>query len=138
LRALPSELRPAGTAAALARTLEREGRTQRLALVRAGLGRWLRASSRVRTHERAGERLLLRQDLPAEALDALADRTRFVVLQGTRAELRARWLGAARLHEHHVPVARPAVLVLGRPFGSARAWAAFELPLARSLTPAEL
>src|SRR6185295_2601812 len=78
-----------------------------------GLGRWLRDSSRVlRVHHGPAEALARRDFDVSETLVPGAARAAFL-LQGSRVELCSRWLGAARLHEHRLPVARPALLVLG-------------------------
>ena len=119
--ALPAELAATiGTASELDE-VERRGRLHRRATVAHGVGRWLRESSRVRLLRSGERRLLVRRDLPADApeADGLLD-------CGTvpPSEARARWLGAARLHEHGLPVPRPAVLELGRH----EARASFELP----------
>jgi len=126
LAALPRELRPGRPRPELARALEAAARRERRARVRAGLGRWLRESSRVRQVERAGASWLVRRDLGDGELDALDDGSRFVQRSGANAEVRARWLAAARLCEHRLPAARPAALSLGR----GAATAAFELPRA--------
>jgi hypothetical protein len=131
LAALPSGLRPASPPAALAREVEALARVVRRDLVTAGLGRWLRESSRVHTIALDGGSALVRADLDADPLAAPADERRFLVLRGEPHELRARWLAAARLHEHGVPVARPAALRLGP--GRA-GLAAFERPAAGAPT----
>jgi tRNA A-37 threonylcarbamoyl transferase component Bud32 len=121
LRALPAGLRPALAGTALARAVESRARTRRLALVRTGLGRWLRESSRVRVLD--GGARLERRDLAGEPGDALE-------LRALRAELEARWLGAARLLEHGLPVARPARLLRGSRWLGRGAAALFEPPVA--------
>jgi len=142
LRALPRELRPELAGAALARAIERRARARRQELVRLGLGRWLRESSRVRASAReiggVRVRVFVRRDLDeprAERLLAalLAPRAPArldgaLVLGADAAELRARWLGAARLHEHGLAVARPAVLALWPRWSASAARAAFEPP----------
>jgi Ser/Thr protein kinase RdoA (MazF antagonist) len=111
LRATSADARPAGALPELARRLARNGRTLRARRVVEGLGRWLRESSRVRGVGRAPGIGWLRRDLPDAVLAELEDDTRFTVLRAGARELEARWLGAARLHEHGLPVERPALLV---------------------------
>jgi len=57
-------------------------------------------------------------------------------LHGDRAQLRARWLGAARLVEHRIPAALPAAFAPGT--RSIPAWTAFEPPEEGARSAAEL
>ncbi len=124
LAALPGELRPPGARGELAEGLERDARFLRRSLLREGAGRWLRESSRVRCLAQGGRTHLLRRDLDPCCLEEIERRSpRFLVLEGSARELRARWLAAARLVEHGIPAARPAVLDRG-----SQGRAAFELP----------
>jgi hypothetical protein len=112
-------LRAAGGRAGLTRArlgeLARAGRELRRSSVRHGLGRWLRESSRVRRVERAGRTLLVRRDLDAQDLAGILEQpARARSYAGPARELCARWLAAARLHEHGIRVLAPAVLDTGR------------------------
>ena len=132
--ALPAELRPRRERTELGDEIEREARFVRRQTVLAGIGRWLRESSRVRRVVRAGEPLLVRRDLSDRDLEGLSGTpARFLVLALPPRELRSRWLAAARLQEHGIAAAAPAALRAGR-----KAWAAFELsPGARPLPEPE-
>lgn len=110
-RALPAELRPALAGAALVRAVEARARVRRRRAVRLGLGRWLRPSSRVRRAPEAGVAALARVDLADLAEGAEGAAGAALELTGAPGELRARWLGAARLLEHALPAARPALYV---------------------------
>ena len=137
LQALPRELRPQLAGRELAHALEQRARVLRRHQVQLGLGRWLRESSRVRRLEYSGVRAWVRRDLDDAAVEPLlaapppaGSDARWTVLRGERSELRARWLGAARLHEHRLPAARPVLFVPGSrwPWRRSDAWAAFEPP----------
>ena len=139
LRELPEELRPRLRGLELAFALERRARLRRRHQVRLGLGRWLRESSRVRRVVLRERTLWLRRDLADAALgDAQVEGASldlpgglpadWPVVRGTAAEVRALWLGAARLHEHRLPVARPAAYSPGSRRRARDAWAAFEPP----------
>lgn len=122
-KALAPALRPQLASAALARAVEDRARAFRRASVRAHLDRWLRPSSRVEPAAELGPGALVRRDLAgfgrAELLARAPHR-----LRAPAAELRQRWLGAARLREHGLPVLGPALYVPG---AAGRAgWAAFE------------
>jgi hypothetical protein len=121
---LAAHLRPALAGPELARVVESRARERRLGLVRRGLGRWLRDSSRVR----AEGRVLLRRDHTAVASGSSEDG---LVVTGTREEVLAHWLGAARLEEHGITAARPTRLELGSRFGRATSRAVFVPPNAR-------
>ncbi len=145
LRALPCELRPGLGGAALLTALERRARERRRHQVRLGLGRWLRPSSRVQAFAHEGARAWRRRELSDEVareacVAPAAAHGRWVVIVGDRSELRARWLGAARLLEHGLPVARPALFVPGPRWAGRRARAVFEPPPAacRARSRAEL
>ncbi|MEQ1895464.1 MAG: lipopolysaccharide kinase InaA family protein, partial [Planctomycetota bacterium] len=112
--ALPDTLAPALTRADLV-ALEDASRVRRRALVEHGLNRWLRESSRVTRQGQDWRRRGL-----APELTATHDPARFLAVQGEPAHLRALWLTAARLHEHHLPTVVPAWLAPER--------AVFELP----------
>ncbi len=129
LGALPPELRPRLTGRALAHAVEQRARLVRRHQVRIGLGRWLRESSRVRRIEHGGARAWVRRELDDARVAALlaAPAAHGLVLCGTRGELTARWLGAARLHEHGLSVAQPALFVPGSHWRR-EAWAVFEPP----------
>ena len=127
LAALPEELRSRARTS-LAATLEAEAVVRRRTMVLEGLGRWLRPSSRVCAVERSGEPLLLRRDLEHAPEDDRRDPRRVLVLHGERRELEARWLAAARLHEHRLPVTPPVALARG----AGASWAAFGLVGART------
>ena len=132
LEALPTELRPKLAGTELFNAIEERARLRRRERVRIGLSRWLRESSRARWVERGTAGVWLRRDLtPATLEHDLPEH--WLVLRGARDELRARWLGAARLAEHRLPVARPAAFARGSRWRGRGAWAAFEPPQ----TPAE-
>lgn len=135
--ALSPELRPRLAGAALARALEERARLRRIERVEIGLGRWLRESSRVRWIERGQDRVLLRRNLVPEVLGASLP-AQWFVLRGEHDELRARWLGAARLAEHRLPVARPAAFAPGARARTTGAWAAFETPRTAARSKMEL
>lgn len=144
-RALPPELRPELAGAALSTALEARARVHRRHQVRLGLGRWLRDSSRVRAFEHAGRRAWQRRDLRAELvaealLAPVGTHGPWCVLAGDPRELRARWLGAARLLEHGLAAARPALFLPGPRRGRHAARAVFEAPPAarRARSRAEL
>jgi len=133
--ALPVELRPRLDGTALARAIEERARARRIERVEIGLGRWLRESSRVRRIEQGENGVWLRRDLSPTLLESsLPDH--WLVLRGAHDELRARWLGAARLAEHGLPVARPAAFAPGS--RANRAWAAFEPARETARSHAEL
>ena len=136
LAALPEGLRPALVGTTLARALEERARLRRIERVRVGLGRWLRDSSRVRAVGVGRAGIWLRRDLAPELIDRIP--AGFVVLHGERDELRAAWLGAARLAEHGLAVARPAVFAPGSGRRGRGAWAAFQPPSAPARSIAEL
>jgi hypothetical protein len=126
LAALPEELHPALERSRLLTVLEARARARRAELVVLGLGRWTRPSSRVRA---------VRWALAAgweRRLPATEGGTDWLVLRATPEEVRARWLGAARLLEHGLPAARPALYVPAAG-GSRAAWAGFEIPPASLL-----
>jgi hypothetical protein len=111
---LPPELRPLGDVGAAARRAEQAARAERLRQVRAGLGRWLRPSSRVRVAERDGLRLLVRADLDDDALrEALAGEAPRLRITGAARDVERAWLAAARLLEHGLPAVRPELLARG-------------------------
>lgn len=130
--ALPVGMRPAREGRTFAHLVEERARVRRVELVRIGLNRWLRESSRVRPITVATGSGWLRRDL-AEPPDLELDRpglARWIVMRGEREELQERWLGAARLVEHGLPAARPALLVHGsRWVGNKASHAVFEVPL---------
>lgn len=114
-QALPEELRPEGSRRAVAARAEEAARAERARQVSAGLGRWLRPSSRVRRIERDGDTLLVRADVSEGGLAlVLEGRRPHRRVEGTRADVERAWLAAARLHEHRLPALRPVVLVRGR------------------------
>lgn len=134
--ALPAELRPRLAGQELARAVEERARVRRRERVEIGLLRWLRESSRVIRSEHAGAGLWLRRDLgPVLGEERLP--ARWLVLRGEHEMLRALWLGAARLSEHGLPVARPAAFAPGRGRTNA-AWVAFEPALGCAPSRAEL
>ena len=148
LRALPAELRPRNERMRLAGELAEQGRAQRRSLVVTGLGRWLRSSSRARVVARACGRVVVRRDLDDAVLHALESAAgpaqleqdpRWLVVRGSSAELRSRWLGAARLSEHGLPVTRPALFAADFARAPQAALALFERPTSSPCaTPAEL
>jgi tRNA A-37 threonylcarbamoyl transferase component Bud32 len=146
LRALPASRRmdhPARGSgrSRLAAEVEARARLHRRAAVRSGLGRWLRESSRVRSVEVAGRAALVRADLvgdDVEARELAGVGATETELCGTRRELEAAWLAAARLHEHGIPVAAPAVLVAPTRRRARDGWARFELPRRGAASEAEL
>jgi tRNA A-37 threonylcarbamoyl transferase component Bud32 len=115
--------------------LEERARCRRRALVERGAGRWLRNSSRVSAVRSRGT-LIVERRSPLDAngrrgsldangrrgsLDAIGRRSPAgagappLVLSGlAREEARDRWLVAARLEEHGLPVLRPLRLELAR------------------------
>jgi tRNA A-37 threonylcarbamoyl transferase component Bud32 len=127
LATLPAELRPRLGGAELLRAIEERARERRIARVRGGLARWLRPSSRVRVLLHEGVPALVRRDLPAAMLARPPDE-RWLVLRGPREELRSRWLGAARMHEHGLRAASPGVLLPAARWPAGTTVAAFELP----------
>ncbi|MHC4892653.1 MAG: lipopolysaccharide kinase InaA family protein [Planctomycetota bacterium] len=117
--------------------LSTASRAIRLEIVEDNLDRWTRPSGRLL--QRGGclvaspargldSRLLADLETRAARLGtgrleriALPDRT-FIVVRDTPRRVRAIWLGAARLYEHHLPGLRPVARPHRRPH-----WAAFEL-----------
>jgi tRNA A-37 threonylcarbamoyl transferase component Bud32 len=96
-------------AAADLAALEDRARRERRELVERGAGRWLRDSSRVRVVRSRGSVLVERREPP------VAGAPPPLVLTGlAHEETRARWLSAARLEEHGLPVLRPLRLELAR------------------------
>lgn len=137
LGALPGELRPVLRGSRLARAIEARARLRRVERVRIGLGRWLRDSSRVRAVGPGTGQIWLRRELLPELLDSGLPAP-WLVLRGEPDELRARWLGAARLFEHGLAVARPAAFAPGSRWRGRGAWAAFEPPRVPAPSPAGL
>jgi tRNA A-37 threonylcarbamoyl transferase component Bud32 len=136
LEALPGDLRPRLQGAPLLRALEARARQRRLERVCAGLGRWLRESSRVRAIADDGQTIWLRRELDPGTLESLP--ASWLVLRGERDELAARWLGAARLAEHGLAAVRPAAFAPGPRTRARGAWAAFEPPSSPARSAAEL
>jgi tRNA A-37 threonylcarbamoyl transferase component Bud32 len=124
LQALAPALRPRLQGSELLLAIERRARRRRAERVRAGLGRWLRESSRVTWADGGWERRW--------RMGAAAEREGWLVLRGAARELRAHWLGAARLFEHGIPCAIPARLEL------ARGRAVFEIQRRRGASEVEL
>ncbi len=106
--------------------LEERARRERRLLVERGSGRWLRDSSRVRLARAANGITIERKEPLASAAGEP------LVLAGlSRKEAQARWIHAARLEEHGLPVLRPFRLELSGGSGSAtfeRATLAAPLP----------
>ena len=112
--------------------LDTSTRARRLADVERGAERWLRTSSAARDWREGSagseRRGVLRADVPpetgrswAEAARSMDPRQELLELEGStllvvrarsREELRATWRSGARLAEHGVPAAMPAVLAL--------------------------
>ncbi len=134
---LPTGLRPRLAGTELAYALEERARLRRIERVRIGLGRWLRDSSRVGWVQRGETGFWSRRDLASVSLDLALPAT-WIVLRGGHDEMRARWLGAARLAEHRLPVARPAAFSSGSRWSGRGAWAAFEPPENAAPSRAEL
>jgi tRNA A-37 threonylcarbamoyl transferase component Bud32 len=121
---LPANLRPDHAGAELEGVVAARARVFRRRSVRAHLGRWLRYSSRARPcPESPGT--LVRRDLEGVAESELRARAALVA-HGPREEVRARWLGAARLREHGLPVLAPTLHAPGGGWSGRGARAFFE------------
>jgi len=104
--------------------LEQAARIERRTAVEQGAGRWLRDSSRCRTQDVEHGRVYQARAFQVDGAPEL-------LREGPAPEARARWLAAARLVEHGIPVVIPRRLVLLR--GNAReAYARALAPTARS------
>ena len=136
LAALPESLRPRLRGTSLMKAIEERARLRRRERVRAGLGRWLRESSRVQAVERDGAVIWLRRDLAPESIDEIP--ASWILVHGAPDELSASWLGAARLAEHELPAMRPAAFAPRTNRHVHGAWAAFEPPRTPAGTSAEL
>ncbi len=132
-RALPDKRR-GSRRRALAVELEEGARARRREVVENGTGRWSRTSGVCRRDDSPAGAVVRRWDLPATFAETAREAGADVLVldeHSTRG-LRRRWERAVRLHEHGIPVAVPACLVLGHEI-----WAAFTLPPEAVVLPGE-
>ena len=117
-----------GNLGELSRKVEAAARVRARELVDSQLERWLRASSRVVERIGAGRRLFVAREQLAKPVVRIAeellndpservwdDQQECVLVRGTSADTRRRWLACARLSELRLPAPKPLVASLDTP-----------------------